>query len=184
MKERKSEEPEKKREEREREREYIYTYAHHVCMYGCMYIHICTYGCHVYVYSVIRIDIYYLREKYIYIYVCTAYCSLLELTKCVIEPSTRPRVTCNSETIACHCLPGFMYLHVQFLFSNENEETGEKVEREREKDKEEKGKIKESQWKHFISPNVMFLQNKSLCRTMYQSIQGFSRTSFDLFRHQ
>jgi len=45
------------------------------------------------------------------IYVCTAHCSLLELTKCVIEPST-PRVTCNSETIACHCLPGTMYLHV------------------------------------------------------------------------
>lgn len=38
-----------------------------------------------------------------YIDICITHCSLLELTKCVIEPSTRPRVTCNSETTACHC---------------------------------------------------------------------------------
>ena len=38
-----------------------------------------------------------------YINICIAHCSLLELTKCVIEPSIRPRVTCNSETTACHC---------------------------------------------------------------------------------
>lgn len=81
--------------------------------YGCMYIHICTYGCHVYVYSVIHRNICIIEiERDIYIYMYTAHCSLLELTKCVIEPSTRPRVTCNSETIACHCLPGVMYLHV------------------------------------------------------------------------
>lgn len=53
---------------------------------------------HAYAYYVIYIDL----DMYIDI-LCIAHCSLLELTKCVIEPSTRPRVTCNSETIACHC---------------------------------------------------------------------------------
>lgn len=49
---------------------------------------------HVYAYYVIYIDLN------MYMDICIAHCSLLELTKCVIEPSTRPRVTCNSETIA------------------------------------------------------------------------------------
>lgn len=93
------------------------TYA---CMVACIYIYVHMDATCVYI-LVIHIDRYVLsreidrrREIERDIYVCTAHCSLLELTKCVIEPSTRPRVTCNSETIACHCLPG--YLHVTSFF--------------------------------------------------------------------
>lgn len=64
------------------------------------------------------------RERYICMY--TAHCSLLELTKCVIEPSTRPRVTCNSETIACHCLPGGHVLTCLVFFSHEEQKEGER----------------------------------------------------------